>query len=94
MQKPDGMGIGDLCGLFTADQDGRYWFRSIMPSHYPIPADGPVGMMLRQTGRHEFRPAHSHFEVGCGSRRVEYRLNVSGDPDSAQMRCWGPPAAG
>ena len=27
---------------------GRFWFRSIMPSFYPIPHDGPVG---RDAGR-------------------------------------------
>lgn len=81
VQKPEEMGVGDLRGLFTADEHGRYWFRSIMPSHYPIPADGPVGQMLRRTGRHEFRPAHIHFEVGApGLRTVTTHVFVNGSP--------------
>jgi hydroxyquinol 1,2-dioxygenase len=49
-------------------KDGRYWFWSIRPKHYPVPTDGPVGRMLRAMGRHAFRPAHIHFMVrakGC-----------------------------
>jgi catechol 1,2-dioxygenase len=81
VQKPQDMGIGDLRGRFTADDRGRFWFRSIMPSHYPVPADGPVGKMLRQTGRHEFRPAHIHFEVAApGMRTVTTHIFVNGSP--------------
>jgi catechol 1,2-dioxygenase len=81
VQKPDEMGVGDLRGLFEADAEGRYWFRTILPSHYPIPADGPVGRMLRHTGRHEFRPAHLHFEVGApGVRTVTTHLFVDDSP--------------
>ena len=31
--------------LFT-DDDGRFWFWSVKPEAYPIPADGPVGELL------------------------------------------------
>ncbi|MCR0985602.1 hydroxyquinol 1,2-dioxygenase [Roseomonas pecuniae] len=31
---------------FRTDAEGRFWFRSIVPSFYPIPHDGPVGGML------------------------------------------------
>lgn len=81
VQKPEEMGVGDLRGMFRTDGDGRYWFRTIVPSHYPIPADGPVGRMLRQTGRHEFRPAHIHFEVSApGLRTVTTHVFVNGSP--------------
>jgi hydroxyquinol 1,2-dioxygenase len=30
---------------------------------YPIPIDGPVGDLLRATGRHPWRPAHLHFMI-------------------------------
>ena len=30
------------------------------PVDYTIPEDGPVGKMLRTTGRHAWRPAHIH----------------------------------
>jgi hydroxyquinol 1,2-dioxygenase len=51
-----------------ADNSGRFWFWSIVPSFYPIPNDGPVGEMLEAQGRHPYRPAHVHFMIaapGC-----------------------------
>ncbi|HXL94072.1 MAG TPA: intradiol ring-cleavage dioxygenase [Streptosporangiaceae bacterium] len=57
-------------GLFTADADGAYWFRTIVPSHYPIPTDGPVGKLLTATKRHPYRPAHIHFIVTAPGRRL------------------------
>lgn len=50
-------------GVFRTGADGRYWFYGIKPVSYPIPDDGPVGKLLRQIGRHPFRPAHTHFRV-------------------------------
>jgi catechol 1,2-dioxygenase len=55
----------NLRGLFTAGEDGRYWFRTAKPRYYSIPDDGPVGRLLRQTGRHPYRPAHIHFIVAA-----------------------------
>ncbi|WP_425956093.1 dioxygenase [Xylanimonas sp. McL0601] len=81
VQKPDEMGVGDLRAMFTTDSDGRFWFRSIVPAPYPIPTDGPVGSMLRATGRHEFRPAHVHFQVGAaGLRTLTTHIFVAGSP--------------
>jgi protocatechuate 3,4-dioxygenase beta subunit len=37
----------------------------VLPVNYPIPSDGPVGAMLRATGRHPWRPAHIHFVVSA-----------------------------
>jgi hydroxyquinol 1,2-dioxygenase len=53
----------NLRGVFTADQRGQFWFRTVRPTPYPIPHDGPVGRMLRATGRSYMRPAHIHFKV-------------------------------
>ncbi|WP_456026921.1 intradiol ring-cleavage dioxygenase [Pseudomonas capeferrum] len=53
----------NLRGLFTTDADGCYAFRTVKPRHYPIPADGPVGKLLGQLGRHPNRAAHLHFIV-------------------------------
>jgi protocatechuate 3,4-dioxygenase beta subunit len=53
----------NLRGVFTSDADGRYWFKSVKPRHYPIPADGPVGKLLDAMGRHPNRAAHLHFIV-------------------------------
>ncbi|MFE5812337.1 intradiol ring-cleavage dioxygenase [Streptomyces sp. NPDC056479] len=61
VQRPDVQPRGNGRGLFTADAEGRFWFRTCVPSPYPIPTDGPVGELLRATGRHPYRPAHIHF---------------------------------
>ncbi len=52
-------------GKFHTDAEGRYLVRTVLPVHYPIPSDGPVGAMLRATGRHPWRPAHIHFVVSA-----------------------------
>ena len=81
VQRPAEMGVGDLRGVFRSDDDGRYWFRTIVPSHYPIPDDGPVGQMLRETGRHPFRPAHIHLAVSApGLRAVTTHVFVADSP--------------
>jgi protocatechuate 3,4-dioxygenase beta subunit len=50
-------------GRFRTDAEGRYFVRTVRPVSYPILSDGPVGRMLRATGRHPRRPAHIHFVV-------------------------------
>ncbi len=50
----------NLRGKFTTDEDGRFWFRSVMMIGYPIPTDGVVGRLLAAQGRHPMRPAHLH----------------------------------
>jgi catechol 1,2-dioxygenase len=52
-------------GIYTSDAEGRYLIRTSRPVHYQIPSDGPVGEMLRATGRHPWRPAHVHFRVAA-----------------------------
>lgn len=61
VQQPEIQPAGNGRGLFRTDNDGNYWFRTVVPSHYPIPTDGPVGRLLEGTKRHPFRPAHIHF---------------------------------
>jgi catechol 1,2-dioxygenase len=69
----------NLRGLFTADPNGEFWFRTIVPRYYPIPDDGPVGELITATGRHPFRPAHIHFIVTApGHRQVTTHLFVDG----------------
>ena len=53
----------NLRGLFNSNVNGEYWFRSSKPRYYPIPADGPVGKLLHQMGRHPNRAAHLHMIV-------------------------------
>jgi hydroxyquinol 1,2-dioxygenase len=61
VQQPDLQPAGNGRGLFTTDANGGFRFRTVVPSHYPIPTDGPVGDLLAATKRHAFRPAHIHF---------------------------------
>jgi catechol 1,2-dioxygenase len=72
--------LGNLRGLFTTDADGAYWFRSVVPSSYPVPTDGPGGELLRAMGRHPMRPAHVHYRVEApGHRPVTTHVFVAGD---------------
>jgi catechol 1,2-dioxygenase len=53
----------NLRGIFTSNEKGEYFFRSVKPRYYPIPDDGPVGKLLASLGRHPNRAAHLHFIV-------------------------------
>ncbi|MGB6307402.1 MAG: intradiol ring-cleavage dioxygenase [Steroidobacteraceae bacterium] len=66
-------------GRIRTDAGGRYWFRSIRPTFYPVPTDGPVGRMLRRMGRHPNRPGHIHMIVSAaGHHPVTTHLFVAG----------------
>lgn len=54
-ERPDGRCI------MSSDKDGQFWFNAIVPVSYPIPYDGPVGVLLKRLSRHPYRPAHMHF---------------------------------
>jgi catechol 1,2-dioxygenase len=80
VQQPGVQPDMNLRGLFTADADGRFWFRTVKPASYPIPDDGPVGKLLRAQGRHPWRPAHIHFIVTApGYEPIATHLFVAGD---------------
>jgi hydroxyquinol 1,2-dioxygenase len=65
-------------GRIRTDAEGRYWFRSIKPTFYPVPTDGPVGVMLRKMGRHPYRPGHIHLIVcAAGHSPVTTHLFVA-----------------
>ena len=81
VQQPDRQPPGNGRGLFHTDDHGRYWFRTVVPSHYPIPTDGPVGDLLTATRRHPYRPAHIHFIVKAEAHRpVTTHAFVAGSP--------------
>lgn len=81
VQQPGVVPERNLRGLFTADDDGSFWFRTVVPRYYPIPADGPVGNLLRATARHPYRPAHIHFIVQAeGYASVTTHLFIEGSP--------------
>ncbi|MYV44396.1 dioxygenase [Streptomyces sp. SID2888] len=80
VQRPDSLPSGNGRGVFTADAEGRYWFRSCVPASYPIPTDGPVGGLLRAAGRSARRPAHIHFIAGAENHApLTTHLFVGGD---------------
>jgi catechol 1,2-dioxygenase len=62
------------------DAQGRYEFRSIIPSGYGCPPDGPTQALLTAIGRHGRRPAHIHFFVSApGYRYLTTQVNIAGD---------------
>jgi catechol 1,2-dioxygenase len=64
----------------TADRDGRYRFRSIVPPGYAIPPDSPTSELFELLGRHGNRPAHIHFLVSApGMRTLTTQVNIPGD---------------
>lgn len=70
-----------LRGKFRTDELGRYWFWSIRPFYYPVPIDGPVGVMLNKMGRHPNRPGHIHMKVSAsGYLPVTTHLFVKDSP--------------
>lgn len=56
------------CSMKVGD-DGRYALTTVRPAPYKIPDDGPVGDLLRATGRDAWRPSHLHFIVVANGYR-------------------------
>ena len=69
----------NLRGRFETDAAGRFHFRTVKPSGYPVPTDGPCGELLRAQARHPYRPAHIHFMIS----REGYRTLVTQVFDNA-----------
>jgi catechol 1,2-dioxygenase len=62
------------------DAEGRYRFRSLLPSGYACPPDGVTQELLNRLGRHGHRPAHIHFFVTApGYRKLTTQINIDGD---------------
>lgn len=71
----------NLRGVFRTGADGRFSYRSVKPSFYPIPDDGPVGQLLHGLGRGTIRPAHLHYIVSApGFETVTTHIFVHDDP--------------
>ena len=96
VQQPDVQPRGNGRGLFTADENGAFWFRTVLPCYYPIPTDGPVGTLLRATRRHGVPPGahpfhrdrprpprtdHAHLRGGQPVHRVGHGLRGEEEPD-------------
>jgi hydroxyquinol 1,2-dioxygenase len=54
-----------LRAKYTSRADGTYCVRTIAPTGYAIPMDGPVGELISRTEISHFRPAHVHFLIGA-----------------------------
>ncbi len=62
------------------DSEGRYRFRSLLPSGYACPPNGETQKLLDGLGRHGHRPAHIHFFVTApGYRKLTTQINIDGD---------------
>lgn len=71
----------NLRGMFHADADGHYHFRTVRPAGYPVPTDGPVGKLLAAQQRHPYRPAHIHFIVAAPGYRTLVTQVFADDSD-------------
>jgi catechol 1,2-dioxygenase len=70
----------NLRRTIKVDKEGRYRFRSILPSGYGCPPDGNTQKLLNLLGRHGQRPAHIHFFVYApGYRHLTTQINIAGD---------------
>ena len=65
VQQPGVQPPTNLRGRYRTDDAGRFEIRTVRPVPYPIPNDGPVGHLLRDTGRHEWRAAHIHVKASA-----------------------------
>lgn len=80
VQRPELEGPA-LRATFHADAAGRFHFWTVMPAHYPIPDDGPVGQLLNATKRHPYRPAHVHFMISApGYQRLVTHIFADDSP--------------
>jgi hydroxyquinol 1,2-dioxygenase len=81
VQRPE---LGDTRrarGELHADAAGEVRFRTVTPTAYPVPTDGPVGRMLLASGRHPWRPAHLHFRIRApGFQTLVTHIFRDGDP--------------
>jgi hydroxyquinol 1,2-dioxygenase len=69
----------NLRGKFRTDAKGCIEFRTVKPSGYPIPVDGPVGQLVDAKGRHDLRPAHIPFMVHKAGYKTEFSQLYSAD---------------
>ena len=70
----------NLRRTIVTDAQGRYRFRSIVPTGYGCPPDGPTQRLLDALGRHGQRPAHIHFFVSApGYRQLTTQINLPND---------------
>ncbi|MGR3714361.1 MAG: dioxygenase family protein [Shimia sp.] len=77
-------------GLMTVGDDGTYRFTTVKPVEYTVPADGPVGDILRACGRHPWRPSHLHYIIKApGYRTLVTEIFPEDDPYLDQDTVFG-----
>ncbi len=80
----------DMRGNLRCDAQGRFHVRTLVPHGYSIPMDGPVGVLVRQQGRHGRRPAHIHALISApGYRELVTALYFGDDPHIASDTVFG-----
>jgi hydroxyquinol 1,2-dioxygenase len=71
----------NLRAKFTTEADGSFAFRSVKPAGYPVPTEGPTGVLLRAQRRHNMRPAHLHFLIHkAGFKTIASQIYTNDDP--------------
>jgi catechol 1,2-dioxygenase len=76
-----GVPDGNLRGRLSADKQGRFEFRTVVPVPYEIPKQGATGMLLETLGRSAFRPAHIHVKLSHPTcRPLTTQIYFEGDP--------------
>ncbi len=72
---------GNLRGRLSADEQGCFEFRTVVPVPYEIPKQGATGILLETLGRSAFRPAHIHFKLTHPtSQPLTTQIYFEGDP--------------
>ncbi|MNM82116.1 Catechol 1,2-dioxygenase [compost metagenome] len=70
----------NLRRTIVTDANGRYQFRSNVPTGYGCPPQGTTQRLLDRLARHGQRPAHIHFFVSAdGHRKLTTQINIDGD---------------
>lgn len=86
----DGLAEPRNRAVLRTGEDGRLWFRAVVPEPYPIPTDGPVGALLQATRRSPWRPAHLHVRIRAeGFETLITHVFRRGDPHLATDPVFG-----
>jgi protocatechuate 3,4-dioxygenase beta subunit len=89
-QQPDQQPEFNLRGVFTADAEGCFRYRTVRPGGYAVPGDGPVGQMLGGLGFPLRRPAHLHFIIKAdGFETISTHVYDGSDPHLGQDALFG-----